>query len=169
MDSKYVSKQVQQISISFSDQYAHMILVVSLTWFLHSHNSLSHEGIPKIVTPAALFLQQNLRCVQLRLKLGKLPVALVLTPPIMKMACGAFIQNTARTASGGAWALEPPRVTGFGPQFLRIVGCCNPYFFHLSQDLTWFEIRHRHSCQISKRGDVRSKNSSNKKEEKDWL
>jgi len=37
---------------------------------------------------------------------------------------------TARMAIGGALVPELPRATGVGPDFVRIVGRCNPFFSH---------------------------------------
>ena len=65
-----------------------------------------------------------------------MPVALFFIPLLMKMACGAFIHNTARAASGGALAPQLPRATGVRLESSRIVGRCNPHFFHISRDPT---------------------------------
>jgi len=59
-----------------------MILLVSLTRFLHSYNSLRHEGILKKIAPAALVLQI--------LEYTMCPTQ----TKTCKIACGAFLHTT---------------------------------------------------------------------------
>jgi len=69
-----------------------MILAVSLTWCLHSDNSLSHEGIAHVALVLQL-LECTMRATQT--KTGKIACgALKFLHTTMKMACGTFIYNT---------------------------------------------------------------------------